>query len=275
MMLPAVSQVCTLHAPFEADIADYAAGHCSAVEIWWGKLDAYLKDHTVDDVRRLLAEHEMASPAASFQGGLLTSQADARREHWALFTRRLELCRAIGIGTMVLAGDVDGPLAEQDFERVRVSLRQAAQQAEAAGIRIALEFQARAIFPNNLQSAAWLVADCGSPNLGLCLDLFHFYTGPSKHEDLGLLTAENLFHVQLCDLAGHLRELAGDFDRVLPGDGDFQLAPLVARLREIGYARAVSVELMNPQIWQVPPRQVGEIAMTALRRVLGLASMGL
>src|SRR4051812_1098305 len=115
-MVPAVSQVCTLHASFEADIADYAAGHCSAVEIWWGKLEAYLKNHTVEDIRRLLAEHEMAAPVASFQGGLLTSQADARREHWALFARRLELCREIGIGTMVVAGDAEGALSEQDFE---------------------------------------------------------------------------------------------------------------------------------------------------------------
>jgi 4-hydroxyphenylpyruvate dioxygenase len=272
-MLPAISQVCTLHAPFEKDIDEFAAGHCDAVEIWWGKLDAYLKDHSIDDVRRLLAQHEMAAPVASYQGGLLTSQGEARRENWALFAHRLDLCQALGIGTMVAAADVEGPLDEQDFERLRVSLRQAADQAGAVGVRIALEFQARAAFPNNLQSAATLVADCGGLHLGICLDLFHFYTGPSKHEDLALLTNENLFHVQLCDLAGNLREFATDADRVLPGDGDFQLAPVVARLGDIGYAGAVSVELMNPRIWQITPRQVGEVAMTALRRVLGLASM--
>ena len=273
-MLPAISQVCTLHAPFAKDVEDFAAGHCGAIEIWWGKLDAYLKDHSVDDVRRLLAEHEMAAPVASFQGGLLTSQADARREHWALFAQRLEICRAIGIGTMVVAGDVEGPLSQQDFDRVRLSLRQAAELAGAAGVRLALEFQSRALFPNNLQSAAVLVADCDSPHLGICLDLFHYYTGPSKPEDFGLLTVENLFHVQVCDLAGNLRELAADADRILPGDGDFQFAPLLARLEEIGYAGAVSVELMNPRIWRIPPRQVGEVAMTALRRMLGQASMG-
>jgi hypothetical protein len=31
--------------------------------------------------------------------------------------------------------------------------------------------------------------------------------------------------------------------------------------------------LMNPQLWQVPPRQFGEIALTALRKLLGQASM--
>ncbi len=150
------------------------------------------------------------------------------------------------------------------------------QAAELAGkfdVRLALEFQARSAFINNLQTAAALVAQVDSPHLGICLDAFHFYVGPSKTEDLGYLTSQNLFHVQLCDLSGAARELAADADRILPGDGDIPLEPLVARLREIGYAGHVSVELMNPQIWRVPPMQFGEVAMTALRKVLGLASM--
>ena len=105
------------------------------------------------------------------------------------------------------------------------------------------------------------------------LDVFHYYTGPSKEEDLAYLSAANLYHVQLSDLAGVPREFAADADRVLPGDGDFRLEPLVAHLQAIGYSGAVSVELMNPQIWQIPPRQFGEIGMTALRKVLGQASM--
>ncbi len=87
------------------------------------------------------------------------------------------------------------------------------------------------------------------------------------------MSSANLFHVQFCDLAGQPREFAADNDRILPGDGDFPLAPIVDRLREIHYAGCVSVELMNPAIWQIPPRQFGEVGITALRKVLGMASM--
>jgi 2-keto-myo-inositol isomerase len=215
----------------------------------------------------------MVAPVASFQGGLVVSQGDARREHWSHFGKRLELCRALGIQTLVIAGDVMGPIGEQDFDRLQVSLAQAAQQAGDCGVRLALEFQAKATYPNNLQSAAALIDDVGSPNLGLCLDAFQFFTGASKEADLGYLAAENLFHVQLCDLTGQPREFAADADRILPGDGEFTLEPIIHRLREINYAGCVSVELMNPAIWQIPPRQFGEVAITALRKVLGLASM--
>jgi 2-keto-myo-inositol isomerase len=272
-MIPTLSQVCTLNASFESDVRDYAAGHCRAIELWLGKLEGFLQQHSLDEVRRLLDEHEMAAPVASYQGGLLISQGDARREHWRHFTQRLQWCRQLGVDTLVLAGDAMGPIGSQEFERLQQSLVEAAAQAGEQGVRLALEFQSKATFPNNLQSAAALIAQIGSPHLGLCLDLFHFYTGPSKLEDLALLSRENLFHVQLCDLAGTARELAADADRILPGDGEFHLTPVVQRLRDIGYAGAVSVELMNPQIWRIPPLSFGEIAITALRRVLGQASM--
>jgi sugar phosphate isomerase/epimerase len=67
------------------------------------------------------------------------------------------------------------------------------------------------------------------------------------------------------------RELASDSDRILPGDGDIPLAPILDRLREIDYQGAVSIELMNPNIWRISPLQFGEVGMTALRTVLGLA----
>src|SRR5262249_5280823 len=104
-MIPALSQVCTLHSPFEKDIEDYAAGQCRAVEVWLTKLETYLQSHSFDDVRRVLESNEPTLPVASFQGGLLISKGDARREHWQHFAKRLELCRELQIKTLVVAGD--------------------------------------------------------------------------------------------------------------------------------------------------------------------------
>jgi 4-hydroxyphenylpyruvate dioxygenase len=215
----------------------------------------------------------MAAPVASFQGGLLASQGERRKEAWDLFARRLDLCRELQIGTIVVACDVPAPLSQQVLERVQVSLTQVAQECGRRGLRAALEFQAPAAFGNNLQTAAALVAEVGSPHLGLCLDVYHFYVGPSKLEDIGYLTSQNLFHVQLCDLADTPRELASDGNRILPGEGDIPLAPIIEHLRRIDYRGAVSLELLNPQLWQVPPRQLGEIGMTCLRKLLGQAAM--
>ena len=120
-MIPTLAQVCSLHSPFEKDVEDYAAGQCRSLELWLGKLEGYLEKHSVDDVRRLLGEHEMQAPVASFQGGLLASQGEFRREHWTSFANRLALCRQLGVQTLVIVGDLTGQLNQTDFERVRHS----------------------------------------------------------------------------------------------------------------------------------------------------------
>lgn len=267
-MIPTLSQVSCLNSPFDRDLEDFAGANLTCAEVWLTKLETYLQTHKLDDVRYWLEKTRLTLPVASFQGGLLASQGEQRREAWELFRRRLDLCRELSIGTIVVACDVPPPLSPQSIERVQVSLTQVAQEAGQRGLKAALEFQAGSSFGNNLQTAAALVADVGSPHLGLCLDAFHWHVGPSKTEDLGYLTATNLFHVQLCDLADTPRELAKDGHRILPGEGDIHLAPLIDRLRQIDYRGCVSVELMNPHLWQVPALQLADAAMASLRRLL-------
>ncbi|MBI3463283.1 MAG: sugar phosphate isomerase/epimerase [Planctomycetes bacterium] len=272
-MTPCLSQATTMPSAFDADLRAYGQVGCTAVEIWLTKLETFLETNPIDAVKRLVAERELTLAAAAVHGGILLAQGDARREGFALLVRRLDLCRALRIPTLVLAADFVDDISFTDYERAVLSLKQAAQMAGDRGVRLALEFGARARFCNNLCTAMCLVVQCGEPSVGICFDVFQYYTGPSKFEDLAHLTRNNLFHVQLSDLAGVPRELATDSDRVLPGDGDFQLPPILDQFRSIGYDGYVSVELMNPQIWRLAAEQVAEVAITALRKLLGLAKL--
>lgn len=272
-MRPALSQVSSLPSGFAQDLEEYRAAGCRAVEVWLTKLEGYLESHSVGDLRELLQRYEVLLPVASFQGGLLHTQGESRRLAWELFRRRIALCRELEIGTIVVALDVatspsTSSLGDQDLDRVFVSMAELAKVAAENEVRVAMEFQAESAFGNNLQTAVGAVAQIGNPWLGICLDAFHFYVGPSKTEDLGLLTRSNLFHVQLCDLADVPREFASDRDRILPGDGDIPLGPVIQRLRDIEYDQFVSVELLNPQLWCIPPRNLGEAALAALARLL-------
>lgn len=268
-MKPAISQLCTLNSSFEDDLKGYADATGAAVEFWLTKLENHLQTHSVDDVKAYCAERNLDLAAATFHGGLLLSQGDARRVNWDQFNHRLDLCQAIGIPTLILTPDFLGPFSHTDIERAQVSLKQAGQAAAQHGVKLALEFQARGTFLSNLQTTVGFVDSIQEPAVGICLDSFHYYVGSSKTEDLGLLTAKNLFHVQLSDLADCPREIATDADRIIPGDGDVPLASIVRRLREIDYQGYVSLEVANPMFWQIPARQIGEVGLTALRMVLG------
>jgi sugar phosphate isomerase/epimerase len=201
------------------------------------------------------------------------SQGEQRTAHYDHFRRRLDMCQQLGIGTMLVVADFVSAIDQTALERAVVSLKQAAQWAAGFEVRLALEFRGSDTFCASLDTALALVAQCDEPNVGINFDVFHYYTGPSKFEDLELLTADRLAFVQLCDVAGVARELASDADRVLPGDGDFRLEPILRRFCDIGYDGWVSLELMNPTLWKAKPVQVAEIGLTALRRVLAACGL--
>jgi sugar phosphate isomerase/epimerase len=271
-MKPCISEATTLPCSFEQDVVAYADAGCAALEVWLTKLETHLESHSAADTKQLLADRGLTLAAAAYQGGLLLSQGEQRKAHFDHFRRRLDLCQQFGIPTLLVVADFAEAVDATSLGRAVVSLRQAAQWAAGYGVRLALEFRGTSTFCTSLDTALALVAQCGEPNVGVNFDVFHYYTGPSKPEDLELLTPATLAHVQLCDLAGVPRELATDADRVLPGDGDFRLGPILERLRALGYDGWVSLELMNPTLWKAKPVQVAEIGLTALRKVLGLAT---
>jgi sugar phosphate isomerase/epimerase len=265
-MKPCISQATTLRNPFESDPGVFQRAGWTAVELWLTKLESYLEHHSLAEARRLLEASGLNPVAASSQGGLLLSQGLARRTHWDHFRRRLDLLGELRVQTLVVAPDFAGQPVADDFNRAATALSEAVELAAAFAVRLALEFQGRSSLCSCLETATALVADSGA---GVCFDVFHYYIGASKFEDLSSLSAQNLAWVHLCDVSGTPRELAGDSDRILPGDGDFQLAPIVEQLSRIGYDGYVSLEVLNPQLWQVAADRVADLGYQALCRALG------
>lgn len=267
-MKPCISEAVTLPRSFAEDVADYAAAGCPAMEVWLTKLETHLETHAAAETHQLLAEKELTLAAASYQGGLLLSQGEQRQAHFDHFRRRLGLCQEFKIRTLLLVADFVEKVQPNDLARSVLSLKQAAQWAAGFDVQLALEFRGTSTFCSSLETAVALIAECGEPNVGVNFDVFHYYTGPSKFDDLALLTRDNLAFVQLSDLAGTPRELAADADRVLPGEGDFRLQPILRHFRTIGYDGWVSLELLNPTLWQTKATQVVELGLMALKRQL-------
>ncbi len=267
-MKPCISEATTMPATFAEDVANCADAGCPALEVWLTKLEQHLERHTIAATQRLVDDRGVTLAAASYQGGLLLAQGAQRAAHFDHFKRRLELCQTFGIKTLLVAADFAEKVDAIALQRAVASLGQAAQWAAGFEVTLALEFRAKSSFCASLDTALALAVQCGEPNVGVNLDIFHYYTGPSKFEDFALLARDRLAFVQIADVSGVPRELAADSDRVLPGDGDFQLRPIVAWLRSIGYDSWISLELMNPILWQATPKQVIEIAVTALRKLL-------
>jgi 2-keto-myo-inositol isomerase len=238
------------------------------MEVWLTKLETHLEKQSPSDTRKLLEDRQTTLTAAAYQGGLLLSQGEQRQAHYDHFKRRLDLCQSFGIPTLLIVADFVEKIDATSLQRAVVSLKQAAQWAAAFNVRLGLEFRGASTFCSSLDTALSLVTACEEPNVGVVLDVFHYYTGPSKFDDLALLTRETLAHVQVCDVAGIPRELATDADRIFPGEGDFRLEPILHRLQAIGYDGWVSLELMNPTLWRSKCATVAELGLLSVQRLI-------
>jgi 2-keto-myo-inositol isomerase len=268
-MKACISQATTLKNPFEADLSLYGRYGWTAVELWLTKLESFLETHSPAEALDLIDSSGLKPVAAASQGGLLLSQGAERIAHWDHFRRRLLLLQELNVPTLIITPDFVRSPGIAEYARAAQALGEAAQLAASFGVRIAIEFQKSSPLCACLETAIALIAQSGADNAAVCLDVFHYYTGPSKFEDLAHLSPQNLAWVQVCDVSGTPRELAGDADRILPGEGDFELGPIFEHLERIGYDGYVSLEVLNPHLWQVAPDRVAELGYQALNRVLG------
>jgi 2-keto-myo-inositol isomerase len=268
-MKPCISQATTLKNPFEADPAIYSRNGWTDVEIWLTKLETFLQDHTLAQARTVLESDGIRPVAAASQGGLLLSRGDQRETHWKHFANRLSILAALEVPVLIVTPDFVAQPSHEDYLRAAASLGEASEMAATFGVRLALEFQKTSSFCACLETAIALIEQSGASSAGICLDAFHFFTGPSKTEDLVNLTAQSLAWVQASDLIGTPREIAADSDRILPSEGDFPLGLFIERLAQTGYDGHVSLEILNPHLWQVDPDRLADLGRRALLRVLG------
>jgi sugar phosphate isomerase/epimerase len=154
----------------------------------------------------------------------------------------------------VKIGSQNGP-ATKDPLALAAPLRQLAEQAAAHGTRVAIEtmpFSAIATVP----MGAEIIAAAGHPGAGLLVDAWHvFRAGTTLAELHATLVPAIVFGVELDDAApeavGTLFEDTVD-NRLLCGEGSFDLTGLIATLRDCGFAGPWGVEILSTSFRALP-----------------------
>jgi 4-hydroxyphenylpyruvate dioxygenase len=189
------------------------------------------------------------------------------------FTRNLERARRaaglaadLGAGTIVVCSSV-APEAIDDDALAAAQLTQLAETAARDGVRVAYEALSWGTRVRTSLHAWQLVALAGHPNLGICLDSFHFLAAGEDPAWIGGIPGDRITAVQLADAP--LRPGLGFLDwsrhhRCLPGDGDLDVAAFTAAVRGTGYAGAWALEIFNDTFRQYPPQQVADAGMRSL-----------
>jgi sugar phosphate isomerase/epimerase len=118
------------------------------------------------------------------------------------------------------------------------------------------EFVRASSFISTLGTMLRMTREAAHPNMQILFDCYHFWSGQSKFEDLGLLRPGDIGHVHFQDVPDMPRELLDQNTRVIPGDGVTPLVAILRKLAEKGYAGPLSVELFLPKFQQGDPFEI-------------------
>lgn len=148
---------------------------------------------------------------------------------------------------------------------------------ERAGedLTIALEFMPYSGIPD-LATAWQLVRECGRPNAGLIVDVWHWARAGMTVADLAQVPAGAIVSVQLCDVRAEpmtppRAESLGH--RLPPGQGYGDAAGMVRALDLDGVApRVVTVEVISDELVAGGVEVAAQVSIDAARRVLADAA---
>jgi sugar phosphate isomerase/epimerase len=150
-------------------------------------------------------------------------------------------------------------------------LRELAGQAADRGTRVAIETMPFSII-STVPMGAEIVAAADHPAVGLLVDAWHMFRADTSLEELrASLTPEMIFGVELDDAAeavvGTLFEDTVN-NRLLCGQGSFDLNGLVKLLRDLEFDGPWGVEILSTSFRTLPVRDALQIAAKSALAVL-------
>ena len=265
----------TMHADLETDIKAAGAAGFDYVEIWAAKLREYLKSHTTEDLKNLIAENNL-EPYSINSIEHITFRTP--EDYAAIKAETEELSKiAMEIGcpyVVVVPGRLPENVGEERVveESVQV-LTELGEIAEKYGVSLAFEFLGQTdCSVQTLDLCNKIVEKVNRQNIGNVIDTFHFYAGNSTFEAIEQMKPEKLFIFHINDAEDLPKESLTDAHRLYPGTGILPIKEIKARFDKIGYDRMVSIEIFRPEYWNEDPFEVARKAKEATEKVLGLES---
>ena len=258
-----VSEFTTWPWSFEQDVERYARLGVDTIEVCEFKLD----DTHLGEQLALIGRHNLA--ISSVQPSIRTlfpsqSQPEPRNvpDRMARFRRTIELFGELATGVPFVTNTgipPNGNIQEVLDTAVR-EYRALADFADERGARVALEPLNASIM--NVESAIWtleqgmgIVEAVDRPNFGICLDVWNIWQNADIVEAIRA-TGDRIFVVQLSDW----RTPRSYQDRLIVGQGEIPLPPLLRTIHESGYRGSYVVEIFSggvpDSLWQGDLEQV-------------------
>jgi sugar phosphate isomerase/epimerase len=259
-----ISQITTVTQPFADDLDAYRTAGAEGIGIWEMKLE----DDSLERFRRSGLEAATAVPAVPSVLPLPLMEGpdepEARVEAICTSIRRLAAFEPPCLLFLTGPGD--------DRQAILEGLRAIGAEGARSGVRVALEPIQREFahfwtVVSSLDEAVTLIEEAGA-DIGLMYDTWHLWREPVEQIERH---RERIYGVHLADWRTPTRNTN---DRVLPGEGAIDFAPILDALRWDGLydLEIFSDAELAGSLWQEDPRELAARGVDRVRGVLSIAS---
>lgn len=230
----------------------------AGVGIWHADLEHVLEQRSLPQLRQIVEDNGLRHLELEFIMDWFLDPGDERRIA-SDATRRLLFEAAAELPVHhIKVGNIPGRPAPigQITERFAELCADAAEHHDAA---IVYEFMPFDVNVHSLESVLEVVAGAGTANGGIAFDTWHMGKLGIAPEDLRRVPRELLTWVELSD--GRRENLPDLIDetvnhRLLPGEGEFDVARYVEVCREIGYRGPWGVEVLSDDLRNLPMEEI-------------------
>jgi 2-keto-myo-inositol isomerase len=263
-MFVCMHEISSIGFDFRAAMEGYARAGIRAVEPDLPKAREFEQANGAGSARRLLDDLGLRAVSSSNQL-FLEESGPLRAQAIEDLKWKVELIASIGADRLVIPSAASEQHSMDDYDEVYENLIEAAEIARPYDIALMVEFTRSSTLISTLRTALKVVRTIDHNNLKVMIDVYHFWAGMSKFEDLDLIRQGEIHHMHFEDTpAEPTYEVFERMHRAYPGEGIAPLQRIVDKIRSKGYSGPASLELFDPAVQNTDPF---EVASKAIRTV--------
>ena len=261
---------------FHQRVEAAAAGGFAAISLWGRDYERARADGLADaDIRMRLADHDLVvgelDPAWWWLPGAadvhIPAEVDTQRVFQHGEDAMFRIAAAVGARSLNAVDVFGGPWDVDDAAAAFATL---CDRAAEHGLLVHLEFLPWSKVPD--VATAWeIVRRADRPNGGIAVDAWHFFRGKPDFDALRAVPGDKVLGLQLDDGPATPEDNllhATLHERLLPGEGDFDLRALLGTLADIDAVAPIGVEVFSDALHALGPTEAARRAANAIRRVL-------
>jgi len=246
----------------------HRAGY-QGIEPWIDELDRLVTTGgSLPDLRKQLADAGLTVEGAIGFAQWCVDDPAVREKGLEEARRTMGLVAEIG-GTRIAAPPAGATDKRLDPRLLAERYAALLEVGEEMGVMPMAELWGGSQTMNRLGEVTQIAIESGHAKASILPDVYHLYKGGSGYTGLALLGSHAVPVLHMNDYPSvPARGEITDAARVYPGDGVAPWGEIVAGLRSMGFAGALSLELFNRDYWQQDPLGVALTGLAKMKTVM-------